>query len=52
MQELEKGLGGMLEQYGGIEQEEELQTAAQTNSRTNSKRNRQTVKGEGPSTAL
>ena len=44
----------MLEQYGGIEQEEELQTVAQTNSRSNSnsKRNRQTVKGEGPSAAL
>lgn len=47
MQELEKGLDGMLEQYRGIEQvEEEVQHAAQakqTNSWT-SKRNRQ--KGE------
>lgn len=45
VQELEKGLGGMLEQYGGIQQEEQLQTAGQTNSRT-SKRNRQPLKGE------
>ena len=52
MQELEKGLGGMLEQYGGVDQEDELQTAVQTNSRTSSKRNRQTVKGGGPSATL
>lgn len=47
VQELEKGLDGLLEQYRGIEQEEEVQSAAQTNSRT-SKRNRQTLKGELP----
>lgn len=44
MQELEKGLEGMLEQYRGIEQEEDEQPAAQPNGRT-SKRNRQATKG-------
>ena len=51
MQELERGLDGMLEQYGTGEQEEEVQSSAQSNSRT-SKRNRQTLKGEVPTSAL